>query len=417
MGHMKKICIRKYNDIKNCTNYQKAVYNGISWIKGENIMPVCKCKRKVLLIFMLTMSIFLISCGSADNYQAEIAEVVKTKIEGVKEKDAEKYLGTVDKGNSSYYREQMRWIQDIQANNIENYNLEIVKMELVDENNAVVTLKQTYKYKYKNYEVQYDARYVKTEDGWKDSDVNFSTKETEHFIVKYMEGDQNLDKVINEAEKAIDIISGRYGRSPKEKILIKVYKDRELLRQCTKLSIEWQFTGWFEIGEGLKVFSGRETEYNYESLFAHELTHKLTMEDSNNNMPYWFAEGLAMYYANFPDRGGNPIELGRYDVKDFNISIERLEKMNLEVMTANYDIGRYYGVSGMIIEYIAENYGEEKVVEVIEKLGEYPFNDNLDSESYDKENQQKLREVIQDVMGKSLDEISVEWLAWLNNLN
>jgi len=27
----------------------------------------------------------------------------------------------------------MRWIKDIEANNIENYNLEIVKMELIDE--------------------------------------------------------------------------------------------------------------------------------------------------------------------------------------------------------------------------------------------------------------------------------------------
>ncbi len=373
--------------------------------------------RKMILIFiMIVISFGIIGCTSQDKYEEKIPELVAKRVEAVINRDINKYLNTVNGDNEQYYNEQKRWIDDIVQNDITDYELEIAKMQSLDESKVVVTLNQKYKYKNKNYDITYDGLYLNTENGWKDSDINFQTKETEKFIFKYIEGDEKLDKLIKSAEKAYDEITERYGKEPEGKTVIKIYNDRELLRQATKLSIEWQFTGWYEMKESLKVFSGRELGYSYQGLFEHELIHRMTMEASNNNMSYWFAEGLATYIANFPQRGGDPIELGWYNKKDFNLRIDELEEINLEKLTESYDVGRYYGVSGMIIKYVDLTYGRDKLLEIINELGTYPSSDNISNEKFYKENNIKLEEVFVKVLGKNKEKISNEWIEWLDNL-
>ncbi len=366
-------------------------------------------------MFCIAFLLLLASCGAKDDYKEEISKVIGIKLEAIEEKNEEKYLITINKSNKEYYNEQRRWIKDLLDNNIENFNLEIIDIKEIEDDILVVRLKQTYKYRYKNNELLYSVKYIKTDEGWKDSDLNFKVKETEHFIFNYMEGVANLDKIINAAERAYDRITSDLEKQTKDKTVIKIYNDRELLRQSTKLSIEWQFTGWYELEEGLKIFSGREKDYDYQGLIEHELTHKITLSASKNNMPYWLCEGVAVYFANFYQRGGDPIELGWYGKEDFHLSIDRLEEMNLEKLTKDYDIGRYYGVSGMIVKYISLSYGKDKVLEIIDELGKYSYNESLANKDWDKENQEKLEKVVEKVLGTTIEELSGEWLEWLSN--
>lgn len=372
--------------------------------------------RKIVFIciFIVTLIGFC-SCSNKGNFQPCIKELIQSKIMAIEEKNIDKYLETVDKSNAEYYREQKRWIIDIASNNIENYYLEIINMEPIDEENIIAKLKQTYSLNGNDYSIEYDGLYIKTNDEWKDSGINFCIKETDNFVFKYIKEDEKIDKVIKQAEKAMKTITERYGRTSDNKIQVKVYSDRELLRQSTKLSIEFQFTGWYEMGEALKVYSGREIGYSYEKLFMHELTHKLTMEDTNDNMPYWFAEGLAMYFANFYIDGGNPIDKDWYCKDDFNLSIMELEKINLETLTEQFDRGVYYGVSGMIVQYIVQQYGQEKLLSIIDELGKYEFKDNLLNINFREDNQKKFRQVLIEVFNKDIEEISNEWIEWLKN--
>jgi hypothetical protein len=323
-------------------------------------------------------------------------------------------MAIIDSDNKEFYNEQRRWINKAINSNIEDYSLELIEMESIDDTSVMVTLNQKYKYNYKNYDLTYKGKYIKTADGWKDSDIFFKVKESEHFIIKHMENDENLDKIINAAEKAYDQITERYGRELDTKTVLKIYSDRELLRQCVDLTVAWQFTGWYETNEALKIFSGREPEYSYVGLAAHELTHRITMEDSNNNMPYWFAEGLAMYFANFHENGGDHLENRWYTKKDFKLPIQKLEQMNLETMTDDYNIGRYYGVSGIMIKYIDLKYGREKLYGIINELGSHPYSENVENQNFDKENQQKLREAVKKVLGIDLDALSKDWIKWLD---
>ncbi len=153
--------------------------------------------RKMILIFiMIVISFGIIGCTSQDKYEEKIPELVAKRVEAVINRDINKYLNTVNGDNEQYYNEQKRWIDDIVQNDITDYELEIAKMQSLDESKVVVTLNQKYKYKNKNYDITYDGLYLNTENGWKDSDINFQTKETEKFIFKYIEGDEKLDKLI-----------------------------------------------------------------------------------------------------------------------------------------------------------------------------------------------------------------------------
>lgn len=393
---------------------KKIILARLAW--GGGILTI-KNRRLILLVVIFSMiSSLFQGCALGSDYEKEISKLIETKKAAIKEKDIEKYMSTIDSSNKQFYNEQRRWINNVANNNIEEYSLELLKMETIDDISVRATLNQKYKYKNKNYDITYDEKYIKTSDGWKDSDILFQVKETDHFIVKYMKDDTNLDKVITAAEKAYAKITKRYGREPETKTVIKIYSDRELLRQSVDLTIEWQFTGWYEMNEALKVFSGRELGYSYIGLISHELIHRITMEDSNNNIPYWFAEGLAMYFANFHENGGDHLEKGWYTKKDLKLPIKKLEQMDIETMSDNYDIGRYYGVSGIMIKYIDLKYGRENLMEIIHELGKHPYSENIKNQNFDKENQQKLREAVKNVLGKDLDTISNDWIKWIENI-
>lgn len=68
--------------------------------------------------------------------------------------------------------------------------------------------------------------------------------------------------------------------------------------------------------------------------------------------------------------------------------------MDLEAMTDNFDIGRYYGVSGIMVKYIDLEYGREKLYGIIKELGKLPYSENIKNQNFDRENQQKLREAV-----------------------
>ena len=48
-----------------------------------------------------------------------------------------------------------------------------------------MTLKQQYQYEGKDYNLKYKAIYKKNEDQYVDCDLDFTSFETEHFIIKY----------------------------------------------------------------------------------------------------------------------------------------------------------------------------------------------------------------------------------------
>jgi hypothetical protein len=373
------------------------------------------------LFFSIVLGLSLLACSASDTKKETVSSykeerniknknkisqeienginlLVKSKAEAVNNRDIEKYMSTVNEADNEYYKEQEHWFQDILLNQISDYKLELLDIESRGEDSYLVTLKQQYQYEGKDYNLKYKAIYKKNEDQYVDCDLDFTSFETEHFIIKYTDKSKGLlDKVAREAEEGYDIVKKNYGKAPEGKTVIKIYDDMETLRQSVKLSFQWDLAGWYEYGESIKYIGLRQAIDSRG--FAHELIHKVTIEDSKNNMPYWFAEGLAAYYSE---------DFYGLLVKGNEMTIEQLENTNLEQLTKDQDILKYYGSAQCAVEFIVKEYGEEYIKKIINELSRHPFQEGTGSE-VDKRNSETFNLAVKELLGKSLEDLDSEF--------
>lgn len=335
------------------------------------------------------------------NVKREIEELIQRQLSAINENNMDKYLETLNASESEYIAERKSWFRDIQLNNIKDLKIVILSIESLEYEEAIVNVEQSYTFNEESYVTIFPMRYIKLDDKWVDSDIAFSVFNSEHFVVKYPHGlAENATLAVNGAEEAYESIVKKIGIEPKDRTVIKLYNEKETLRQSVKLSFAWQFAGWYEYPESIKSMV-YDTQQDYKEVIEHELTHKITIGLSNNNLPYWFAEGLAMYFTKFYD----------YDINIMNKnmlnnmwSISELEKQNLETMTDNIEISRYYNSSGLIVNFIVQEFGKEKLKELINELGEYQYLEGTGAE-IDKTSIQRFHEVTLDILGMSIEEL------------
>ncbi|QZY54587.1 hypothetical protein [Crassaminicella profunda] len=369
--------------------------------------------RKYLLLIVLSLILLCTGCVKKE-IKGEIQDFVQKQERSVNEKDLESYMNTISKEESQYLAEKKSWMRDIQENKIEDYTLNVEKIKILDTAKVCLNLRQSYQYEGKKYNIEFPLVLVKEDDQWKDHDLLFDEIDTQHFKIKYL---KNLEKyamyIKSACEDAYENVQKRYGEKIEGYTTIKLYEDKELLRQSVKLSFSWQFGGWYEYPESIKTteFKNEET---YRKILEHELIHKITIKKSNNNMPYWFTEGLAVYFANFPnelkDYQTKEYYLNTY--KDYKIDILKLEKANLEKMEDSKSINCYYDSAGMIVKFMVETYGLEKVKKIVEELGKFPYDEGTGSEVNEK-SIERFHLVVERILGMSVEELNKEWVQFI----
>lgn len=377
---------------------------------------------KLFLCFILGLS--LIACNGdkkqeviSNNRQTEtkievkisqeikshITSIVEKKVEAINAKDIEKYMTTINKEDKEYYKEQEHWFQDIMVSDINDYKLKLIEIESRGEDTYLVSLKQQYRYDNKAYTLKFKSLYKKNGDEFVDCDLDFSNLETEYFIIKYTENSKKLiNKIASDAEEGYELVKNNYGRAPEDKTVIKIYDDMETLRQFVKLSFQWNMAGWYEYPESIK-YIGSKSAIDSKG-FAHELIHKVTIADSRNNMTYWFAEGLAAHYSE---------DYYEKLIGDNKMTLKELRNTNLEQLTDDSDVLKYYGSSQAVVEFIMDRYGEDSIKKIIHELGKYPFQEG-NSREEDLKRNEIFNTVIQEVLGKNLDELDSEFRESLN---
>jgi hypothetical protein len=353
-------------------------------------------------------------CGNKNHaIEEDIENFIMEQEELVHAKDVEAYIGTLSWESSEYVAEKRSWIRDIKSNDIQDYRLEIKDIDF-REDEAVVEVNQSYRLQERLYQVGYPLRLVKERGSWKDGDLKFEEMKTKHFIIKYFDSSKKYaEKIRDVCEPAYGNVQKRYGRGIEEPTIIKLYKDKEMLRQSVKLSFGWQFAGWYEYPESIKTTEFDETRH-YREILEHELIHKLTIKQAKNNLPYWFAEGLAMYFSNFQN------EPEVYRSKDYYISaykdkwmtIGKLEELNLETMEDEEEIQNYYDGSGMIVKFMIDTYGEDKVKRIVDDLGTYEYLEGTGIE-VDSTSIQRFHEVIPKTLGVTVGELDHAWEIYL----
>lgn len=197
-----------------------------------------------------------------------------------------------------------------------------------------------------------------------------ATYETEHFIVKYTPVDADMVSMIGQAaEAAYQPVVGTLQYTPRGKTLILVHPNKSELRQAfgwsgneSAMGVYWGGTiqllsphVWLNDGESVE-------EFIHSGPMVHEYTHLVFDYITNGNYPRWFTEGLAQYVEYRVNHyewitTGNTLDSKMYTMLELDEQFDELPNQSLA-----------YRQSLAAVRYIAEVYGEDKLLEVVTSL-------------------------------------------------
>ncbi len=377
-----------------------------------------KKMKQPFLIFTLFIAVFLLfMCMSNDRRtftdEDEIRLVMDIKLQALKAGDYDLYMDTVTDSDVLYFNEQERWFMEMTSGLIKNIAFEVLNVDRIDETTLTATIRQQH-----DTDRHFDFNYTllfNDEDGvWKDCGYDFSVIETDRYALKYMEGERRVDEFMGYLDDAYDNLEGVFTEKPTPNYQIKLYTDRELLRQRTIPTNGWLFTGWAEPDESLKIYTGHPEDYKgYPGVMQHELVHNITINICNNNLPVWLLEGVAMYYGSGFYDHSHSSTLSNMDMNGIRMTIDELENTDLGADLPTESIRNFYNASYMYVEYLVETYGHDRFMELFYLAGEKPFHDNTLNPDFYINNNRTADEVLEDVLGLTKEELSDDYSTWL----
>jgi len=330
-----------------------------------------------------------------------VVALMKDKLDAINNNDLDAYMKTVTLNDVLYINEQKRWFLEMTNDEMKDVSFEVEEV-VKREDEIVATIHQTH-----HYGVDFDITYplvLRVEDGLlRDCGYDFNVIDEGEFIIKYMSNDEKawmFHDMIRQAFKNVDSI---FGRIPDFTVEIKIFSDKEMLRQRTIPTIPWQFSAWGEPNESLKFFTGLENVNNYAGLIQHELVHMVTLDVCAGKAPQWMAEGIAMKYGNGSYEHEDDLVLSKMDQYDIGVPISILKEFNLYTASDIDLIGEYYATCYMYFYYLDKYYGIDKIMEVFREIGL----------SSDTEKDRIAEMAIQKVLGISTAKLSEKYLRWI----
>ncbi|OPX84490.1 MAG: hypothetical protein A4E53_04274 [Pelotomaculum sp. PtaB.Bin104] len=223
---------------------------------------------------------------------------------------------------------------------------------------------------------------------------------SEHFRVRFMPGNRAEAELVLEATEFFYYpVMKDFNYSPRTRIPVIIYSSREALNKSFGWDAKENAMGVYWAGT-IRVLSprawagGADMDKLKETFFssgpvAHELTHLVVDYLTGGNYPRWFTEGVAQYeeykLTGFVFR--NTADL----LRQSHYSIGELDDFDNLPNQA-----QAYSESFSAVLYIVQNYGEDTLMELFNKLGE----GNNFSEAMEK------------AMGINVQEFDLKWQEW-----
>ena len=185
--------------------------------------------------------------------------------------------------------------------------------------------------------------------------------ETPHFEISYNEGKENYAKMVGDLAESVYIESIEFANyTPQERIPIDIV-------ECVHFDGIWLNTGGFD---GIDIAFQSEwsidwdNAHNTKQIVAHELNHlllsrKLNVTYLSSELPLWYYEGLAVYFAlKYQDPGSETVNKMRLIYYNESDDFKALDEM---VYRSGYDTQGYIeGCS--VFTFIEQKYGIEKSI-------------------------------------------------------
>lgn len=200
----------------------------------------------------------------------------------------------------------------------------------------------------------------------------YSFKDSKHFRVRYHAQDKAvLARYLEPTlEQAFASMVKRYGFAPKTPVIIELYAD--------KVDYAVRTAGLPDIaalgvcfGQVITAMSPATGDINWGMVVWHELSHIFAIQLSNSRVPRWFTEGLSEYetlIARPEWRRENDADV--YGAV-LNGTLPSIGDLNREFMQPdNNAVAVAYFLSAVVVEWLARNYGFEKIVVALKLYGQ-----------------------------------------------
>jgi tetratricopeptide (TPR) repeat protein len=204
----------------------------------------------------------------------------------------------------------------------------------------------------------------------------FARLSTEHFIIKY---DEKQDAVVaprfaEALEDMYDEVCDDFGFRPAKPTIIELFPDH--LGFSVRITARpFIATVGACTGRVIALAAPRPespfSRYNWKTVLRHEFAHTVTLGATENRIPHWMTEGLAVYEESPRLRFGlvlepSPRSWGAKNLLSAAVRRDRL--FTLETIDWGFvrprhpgDRGQAYAQSEWMIEYIIERYGTEAI--------------------------------------------------------
>ncbi|HEY7087525.1 MAG TPA: tetratricopeptide repeat protein [Tepidisphaeraceae bacterium] len=231
----------------------------------------------------------------------------------------------------------------------------------------------------------------------------FTRKESAHFIVMY---DGQVDPIIPEyfsdyLESIYPDVSRIYAQEPPVKTYIEVFPQHDQFSVRTTGS-PWIGTVGASTGRVIALVSPRKGEltmgaFNWTQVLRHEFTHTVTLAATDNRIPHWMTEGLAVYEEHSPIKWDwvpllyNAVTKKElFTITDLTWGFIRPKKPTDRTLA--------YAESFWICTYIQQKWGHDAILKMLAE-----FRGGASEEA-----------TFQKVLGKSLSEFETDFFAWAN---
>lgn len=229
----------------------------------------------------------------------------------------------------------------------------------------------------------------------------FAQKETPHFVIMY---DAKLDPIIPEyfveyLESIHAEVCKTYATEPKDKTYIEVFPTHDAFSVRTTGS-PWIGTVGASTGKVIAMVAPRKGEatmgaFNWAQVLRHEYTHTVTLAATDNRIPHWMTEGLAVVEEQAPLKWDWIPML--YD------AVTKKELFTMENLTWGFvrprrpqDRSLAYAQSHWVCKYIGDKYGHDAILKMLNEF----------------KNGSSEKDAFQKVLNKPIAEFQTEFFAW-----
>ncbi|MEC8994600.1 MAG: peptidase MA family metallohydrolase [Pseudomonadota bacterium] len=230
----------------------------------------------------------------------------------------------------------------------------------------------------------------------------YTTQESGHFKVHMSENDAHilwpyLEPLLEESWNTLTV---KYGFEPEGPILIEIFENTEdFAVRSVGLPDIGPLVG-ICFGKVITLISPDTLSANWQEIVWHEFMHVITLQMTNNRMPRWLSEGISVW----EEREGRSywgrsqgLDLVRAASEDKLLHVAELNS-GFSGARNSADLGFAYFQSYLVVDYISENYGFDKLVELVKQY------------AFIKEDSERFSEVF----NLSLDEFDRGFRLWID---